>query len=195
MGAAIARKIVLMSDSAYVLGDLTWPMPDLGLVAVWRAMPIDATRWDDWDGFVESLRDGTVATLIDNVAGKAAPCTLDLDENGVKLRAVVTDEVAWQRLAIAWRAAADLGASGELVWCKSPAGVAYRATVRDYDSQWEKLAAAPPSAELAALVAAAQGVVQPIEDRKATKSKPVKKPAAKKPAAAPARKKSATKKK
>lgn len=145
-----------MSNAAFVFGDLSWPMPDFGLVAVWRAMSIDASRWDDWAGFLGgSLDDGTIAELLDAVGGHAAPFTLHMTEHGVKLRAKVTDEDSWQRLAIAWRAAADLGASGELVWCTSAEGVAYRAVVADYESRWEKLAAPPVRDELTELVASA----------------------------------------
>lgn len=126
-------------------------MPDFGLVAVWRAMSIDASRWDDWAGFLGSheSRTETVAEFLD-----AAPFSLVTTETGVKLRAKITNEDAWQRLAIAWRAAADIGASGELVWCTSADGIAYRAVVADYESRWEKLTAPPKPLELADLVRA-----------------------------------------
>ena len=126
-------------------------MPDFGLVAVWRAMSIDASRWDDWAGFLRSHRSRTetIAEFLDG-----APFSLVTTEMGVKLRAKITSEDAWQRLAIAWRAAADLGANGELVWCTSAEGIAYRAVVADYESRWEKLSAPPKPLELADLVRA-----------------------------------------
>src|ERR1044071_4870769 len=96
-----------MSRDAYVFGELTWPMPDPGMVAVWRAMALDASRWDDWEGFVDDLREGTVGAMVDEVSS-APELQLDVDEVGARLRARITDDRAdtWRRLAIAWRAAA-----------------------------------------------------------------------------------------
>lgn len=153
-----------MPGDAYVYGDLDWPMPDPGLVAVWRAMPIDASRWDDWEGFVDELRTATIGTVIDELAEQPkAPLKLDITDTGVRLRARLGEHDAdrWQQFAVAWRAAADLGASGELVWCPcTKAEVAYRAVIRDYVSQWEKLTGARvnvldalPRSELDALAA------------------------------------------
>jgi len=90
---------------AYLLGELNWPMPDMGLVAVWRAMPIDSSRWTDWDGFVDATYQGSTVGMLVDQAG--APFKLDLDEKGARLRARLSDADApcWQQLAIAWRAA------------------------------------------------------------------------------------------
>ncbi len=138
-----------MTHDAYVFGDLSWPMPDPGLIAVWRAMAIDASRWSDWDGFVDDLRVDTIGALVDRVAGESpgSPLHLDISDTGVRLRARLDEHHvdSWQRLAIAWRLAADLGASGEFTWCpcaKLPGDVAYRAVIGDYASQWEKLTGA-----------------------------------------------------
>jgi hypothetical protein len=135
-----------MTKSAYVFGDLSWPMPDLGLVAVWRAMSLDASRWDDWHGFVDGVGPGTIGAMVDDVSGRPA-LQLRLTETGVQLRARLEDvhEADWQRLAIAWRLAADLGASGEFAWCpcdRGPSDVAYRAVIHDYGSDWEQLTGA-----------------------------------------------------
>jgi hypothetical protein len=141
-----------MSWDAYVFGELRWPMPDPGLVAVWRAMAIDASRWSDWDGFVDGVGAGTIAALVDGGAPDNAPAELTIDEHGVKLRACVEHAHAdwWQRLAIAWRLAADLDAKGELVWIAggggAGSGVAYRAVVGDGGSRWEKLTGAAATA-------------------------------------------------
>jgi hypothetical protein len=159
-----------MAGDAYVFGDLVWPMPDLGLVAVWRAMSLDASRWDDWEGFVEGLREGTVGATIDKVlAAPAVPFVLDVDEMGARLRARVDDDT-WRWLAIAWRSAADLGASGEFGWrpCALD-GPAYRAVIRDYNSQWEKVPTieVPHQNEIDALVAAqprAIEIVTPVAE-------------------------------
>jgi hypothetical protein len=174
-----------MPHNAFVFGDLSWPMPDPGLIAVWRAMAIDASRWDDWSGFVEQLRTGTIGALVDDVAARPMPSSLQLEitDTGVRLRACLDDAHAddWQRLAIAWRLAADLGASGEFAWTpceRGPQDVAYHAVIRDYDSRWEMLRGASTSAiegmagrrEVAALAGAAP--------ERAT-AKPAKKAAAK----------------
>jgi hypothetical protein len=141
-----------MSWDAYVFGELRWPMPDPGLVAVWRAMAIDASRWTDWDGFVDADGDaggaGTIAALVDGGAPADAPVVLVIDEHGVRLRACVENAHAdwWQRLAIAWRMAADLDATGELVWIADARAVAYRAVVGDGGSKWEKLTGAAATA-------------------------------------------------
>ncbi|NVB83098.1 MAG: hypothetical protein HOV81_32265 [Kofleriaceae bacterium] len=115
-------------------------------------MSIDASRWDDWEGFLPAKLEPSSETIAEFL--DAAPFALATTETGVKLRAKITSEKAWQRLAIAWRAAADLGASGELVWCTSAEGIAYRATVADYESRWEKLPSPPKPLELADLVRA-----------------------------------------
>jgi hypothetical protein len=125
---------------AYVFGDLKWPMPDLGLIAVWRAMPLDGSKWGDWDGFVDDIDNGTIAGFLDalGTGAPANPVALEFDEHGAKLRAYLEDADCWKRLAIAWRAAADLGATGEFVWTPGKAGVAYHGVIGDYDSTWEK---------------------------------------------------------
>ena len=180
-----------MPGDAYVYGALDWPMPDPGLVAVWRAMPLDASRWNDWDGFVDEPCSGTIATLIDEVEAQRArtPLALDITDTGVRLRARLAESHAdrWQQLAIAWRAAADLGASGELVWCPCvKADVAYRAVIRDYLSQWEKLTGAgisvldTPRSELDALVAAAAPKPRAKTAKPVAKAKPKAKGKAKK---------------
>lgn len=135
-----------MTQKAFVFGDLRWPMPDLGLVAVWRAMAIDPSRWDDWKGFVEGVRTGTIGAMVDDVTGRPSPAAfqLDITDTGVRLRACLDEANVddWQRLAIAWRLAADVGASGEFGWCRcerGPKDVAYRAVIANYDSRWEVL--------------------------------------------------------
>ena len=183
---------------AYLLGELNWPMPDMGLVAVWRAMPIDSSRWTDWDGFVDATYQGSTVGMLVDQAG--APFKLDLDEKGARLRARLSDADApcWQQLAIAWRAAADLGATGELVWFSDPLTTAYRAVIGDYSSQWEKLSAGDAS-ELATNADLFGTTKQP---KAAAKAKPAAmkaksaKPATKakaKPTTKPAAKKSAVK--
>lgn len=188
-----------MSWDAYVFGELRWPMPDPGLVAVWRAMAIDATRWTDWDGFVDGVGGSTIAALVDGGAPAAeVPAELIVDEHGVRLRARVDDEHAqwWQRLAIAWRMAADLDATGELVWVAGDGGppAAYRAIVGDGGSRWERLTGATATsaitggAEVESLVKAALARHAPEKKARATTARPVaarggKKPAAAKPAA------------
>jgi len=126
-----------MSTSAFVIGELSWPMTDHGLVAVWRAMPIDRSRWNDWGELDVGEHAGTVGALVDEMHD--VPCTLEVHENGAHVRGRIDDPDAWQRLVIAWRAAADLGANGELVWCEEPRSVAYKATVSGYSSQWARL--------------------------------------------------------
>ncbi len=145
-----ATTISPMPHTVYVFGDLIWPMPDPGLLAVWRAMSIDASRWDDWHGFVDGTLGGTIGAMVDGVSGRPA-FELELSDTGVRLRACFDDAHAddWQRLAIAWRLAADLGAHGEFAWCPSEQGaadIAYRAVIHDYVSQWEKLTGAHTSA-------------------------------------------------
>lgn len=133
-----------MTRDAYVFGDLSWPMPDPGLVAVWRAMSLDPSRWDDWDGFVDGGPAGTIAEFVDKVGkSSAGPFELEMGEHGVRLRAYLAESHAelWQRLAVAWRLAADIGASGQFTWIgeTGPAAVAYRAVIADFSSRWEKL--------------------------------------------------------
>lgn len=142
-----------MSHNAFVFGDLRWPMADFGLIAVWRAMSIDPSRWDDWKGFVEGVRTGTIGAMVDDVTGRpsASAFQLDITDTGVRLRACLDEEHAddWQRLAIAWRLAADLGASGEFAWCpveRGPKDVAYHAVISDYASRWEVLEGAGTNA-------------------------------------------------
>lgn len=180
-----------MSWDAYVFGELRWPMPDPGLIAVWRAMAIDATRWTDWDGFVDAgvERPGaaTIAALVD-AGAPADAAELVVDENGVKLRARIEDAHAdwWQRLAIAWRLAADLDATGELVWVAGDGGpaAAYRAIVGDGGSRWERLTGTTSpitgGAEVESLVKAALARHAPQKKQRAATNRPV---AAKKPAA------------
>jgi len=190
-----------MGWDAYVFGELRWPMPDPGLVAVWRAMAIDATRWTDWDGFVDGDVErgtGTIAALVD-AGAPADAAELVVDEHGVKLRARIEDAHAewWQRLAIAWRLAADLDATGELVWVAGDGGpaTAYRAVVGDGGSRWERLTGASPiagGAEVESLVKAALARHAPEKKQRAQTNRPVaakkpraqtNRPAAKKPAA------------
>ena len=144
-----------MSHNAFVFGDLRWPMADFGLIAVWRAMSIDPSRWDDWKGFVEGVRTGagTIGAMVDDVTGRpsASAFQLDISDTGVRLRACLDEDHAddWQRLAIAWRMAADLGASGEFAWCRAergPKDVAYHAVISDYASRWEVLEGASTNA-------------------------------------------------
>jgi hypothetical protein len=136
-----------MSWGAFVFGDLRWPMPDFGMVAVWRAMSMDASKWCDWDGFVDDVGQHTIAELIDQLlrASSDAPFTLELDEHGAKLRAYLdeTNAACWQQLAVAWRAAADLGATGEFVWMPGPScphATAYLGVIADYESRWQSCA-------------------------------------------------------
>ncbi len=204
-----------MTQNAFVFGDLSWPMPDLGLVAVWRAMPIDASRWADWDGFVVGTNAGTIGALVDRLGSDApgsAPLKLSLDENGAKLRAYLEEVDAdwWQRLAIAWRAAADLGASGEFTWvptASAPAAIAYHSVIGDYGSRWEKrnaqaaenlagckeidamIGTAPAKSPQTVPVAIAAGKSGSISNATAKKRAPLKKPPPKKAAAKKATKK------
>jgi hypothetical protein len=138
-----------MSWDAYVFGDLQWPMPDPGLVAVWRAMTLEPDRWDDWGDF-GSAGSGTVGELLDSIAGarqqpgEVAPLEVVVDEYGVKLRAYLEKSQAywWQPLATAWRLAADLGASGDFVWVPGeagPTGIAYKGEIGDGESAWKAL--------------------------------------------------------
>src|SRR5262245_23651061 len=141
-----------MSWDAYVFGDLQWPMPDPGLLAVWRAMSLDPDRWDDWGNF-GSAGTGTVGELLDSIAtakrtpGDIAPLEVVADENGVRLRAYLEKSQSywWHPLATAWRLAAELGASGEFVWVPGeagPTGIAYRGAISDGNSAWHELTGA-----------------------------------------------------
>jgi hypothetical protein len=192
-------------------------MPDPGLVAVWRAMSIDATRWDDWDGFVDATPGGTIAEFVDRVraaTGGDGALELEVGENGVRLRACFAESGAelWQRLAVAWRLAADVGASGEFAWVPGDArDVAYRGVIADFSSRWERLTGAsaselgraPGRREVQALAdkrgprpapraKPADPAATPATTPAAARAKPAKKaaskPAAKKPAAKPAKK-------
>ena len=194
-----------MSGDAYVFADLRWPMPDPGLVAVWRAMSLDASRWDDWDGFAVATPGGTIAEFVDQVRAAGDPLELEVGETGVRLRACFAESSAgyWQKLAVAWRLAADIGASGEFAWVPiATPGVAYRAVIADFSSRWEKLPGAgataldaePGKKEIDALVEK-QGprpASKPAAAAKGTK-KAAARPAAKKPAAAKPAAKSAKK--
>ena len=176
---------------AYVFGDLKWPMPDLGLVAVWRAMPLDASKWADWDGFVDDVDNGTIAGFLDGLGtgDPATPLAFELDEHGAKLRAYVEDADCWKRLAIAWRAAADLGATGEFVWTPGKVGVAYHGVIGDYDSRWEKREATatielPACKEIEAMLPApvdADPIAEPPAPGPVKVAAPAKKGGAKKP--------------
>src|SRR6185503_9169823 len=135
-----------MTWDAYVFADLSWPMPDPGLVAVWRAMSLDASRWDDWDGFGAATPGGTIAQFVDAVRASpgAGALELEMGEHGVRLRACFVDSGAtlWRQLAVAWRCAADVGASGQFAWVPGKGGVGYRGVIADFSSRWEQLAAA-----------------------------------------------------
>lgn len=125
-----------MGTSAFLIGELSWPMPDPGLIAVWRAMTIDASKWNDWGELDVGTHAGTVGALVDDMGGR-----LSIDDTGVNLRGRIEDAAAWQRLVIAWRAAADLGATGELVCCAEAPETGYKATIGEYSSRWAKLSA------------------------------------------------------
>jgi hypothetical protein len=188
-----------MTWDAYVFADLSWPMPDPGLVAVWRAMSLDASRWDDWDGFGAATPGGTIAQFVDQVRGApgAGALELEMGEHGVRLRACFADSGAalWQQLAVAWRLAADIGASGQFAWVPGNGGdVGYRGVIADFSSRWERLAAAeldrePGRKEVDAI--AGPRAPTPASKAAPAPAKPAKKAparAAKKPAAKPAKK-------
>jgi hypothetical protein len=188
-----------MPWDAYVFADLSWPMPDPGLVAVWRAMSLDASRWDDWGGFGAATPGGTIAEFVDRVrsAPGAGALQLEMGEHGVRLRACFAGVGApvWQQLAVAWRCAADVGASGQFAWVPGAGGVAYRGVIADFSSRWEKLAAAdldrePGRKEIDALAAEAPAPAPTPAARSAARAaaKPAKKAPAKQPRAKPAKK-------